>query len=72
MFINYNPSVSSSNGAQPTATHNVIYKMEKNFYGISKIYDRRSLNIVVVVLVLCLVGIMLDVGKIYINEKGFK
>ena len=72
MFLNFNPSISSSNCQQPTATHNLIYKMEKVFYAKSQIQDLRSIKIVITVVVLCLLGILLDIGKIYVNEKGFQ
>ena len=72
MLLNFNPSLSSSNYQQPNATHNIICKMEKIFYAKSQIKDLRSIKIVITLITLCLTGILLDIGKIYLNEKGFQ
>ena len=45
--------------------------MEKIFYKNIPIYDSRSVRLTVIVLILCVLGCGVDLGKIYVNELGF-
>lgn len=72
MFLNYDPSISSaSSQGQSTSTYNLIERMEKMFYKKISIYDNRSLRLTVIIVILCVLGCGVDVGKIYLNELGF-
>lgn len=72
IFLNYDPSISSSSSqTQSASTYNLIERMEKIFYKNIPIYDSRSVKLTVIVLILCVLGCAVDLGKIYVNELGF-
>ena len=72
MFLNYDPSISSaSSQGQSTSTYNMVERMEKMFYKKIPIYDSRSMKLTAIVVILCILGCGVDVGKIYLNELGF-
>ena len=71
MFLNFNPSINSSNQEQTISTFNILSKLEKLFYSKEKMDDRRVSKTVLILTLLCATGFFVDIFKIIINEKGY-